>query len=90
MGAGCKFEMELEPGPPLEVARPNFLGLAWADARDEKEEREVVWLVAEAHRREVVDSVVKEMGAEKFAPIVREATCYPDENIGAGWKGFAT
>ena len=70
VGAGGKFQVELQPGPPLEVARPDFSGLARTDTRDEKQEREVIWLLVEAHRREVVDSVVKEMGTEKFTPVV--------------------
>ena len=64
MCAGGQFEVELHPRPSLEVACPDQSGLAWPNARDEKKEREVIRLPAEAHRWKVVDSVVKEMGPE--------------------------
>ena len=57
-----ELEMELQATSLLKVARPDFSGLVRADARYQKNEREVVWLLAYAERWEVVDSVVKKVG----------------------------
>ena len=81
MRASCEFEMELQAAPFLEIARPDFSGLAGADARDKEEEREVVWLFAQTDGWEIVDSVVREMGAKKVSPFVGEATRYSEVDV---------
>ena len=79
--ASCEFEMELQAATSLEIARPDFSGLAGADARYKEEEREIVWLLAQTDGWEIVDSVVKEVGAKKVSPFVGEATCYSDVDV---------
>ena len=76
-----ELEMELQATSFLKVACPDFSGLVRADARYQKNEREVVWLLAQTERWEIVDSVVKQVGLQKVSPLVGKATCYSDVNV---------
>ena len=64
MSARGQFEVQLHPAHPLQVSRPDELGLGWPDAGHEEHQREVVGLAVESHGGEVVYSVVREMGTQ--------------------------